>query len=206
MEANWIEWKGGECPVPPEELVEVKFELGGKHKAQGQSFRWSNNDREDDIIAYRLCSTTDNPVATARICCGKFDSCQEPCTPRGVHLGHREAKAKPIQVINWPPLENTGVPRFYLAGPMTGLPELNFPAFHAAAKALRATGLDIINPAELNADQSAQWADCMRADIAALVTCSGIVLLPGWENSRGANLELHIARSLGMLVLHYPSN
>lgn len=90
--------------------------------------------------------------------------------------------------------------RVYLSGPMTGLKDLNFPAFHSQAAALRARGFDVVNPAELNPDPSATWADCMRADIAALVTCQEIHLLPGWERSRGARLELHIACELGMKV------
>ena len=55
--------------------------------------------------------------------------------------------------------------RIYIAGPMTGLPALNFPAFHAAASALRALGHQVVNPAEINADTTADWRTCMRADI-----------------------------------------
>lgn len=90
------------------------------------------------------------------------------------------------------------VRRIYVAGPMTGLPHLNFPAFHAAAAQLRALGLYAVNPAEINPDTGATWIDCMRADIAQLVTCQGVALLPGWENSRGAALEHHIATALGL--------
>ena len=91
--------------------------------------------------------------------------------------------------------------RIYLAGPMSGLPDLNFPAFHAAAARLRAAGHDVVNPAEINPDPGAAWAQCMRADIAQLVTCEAIALLPGWEQSRGARLEHHIATQLGMRVV-----
>ena len=59
--------------------------------------------------------------------------------------------------------------RLYLAGPMTGLPELNFPAFHAEAARLRALGYEVVNPAEINVDPAAGWLACMRADIAQLV-------------------------------------
>lgn len=90
--------------------------------------------------------------------------------------------------------------RIYIAGPMTGLPELNFPAFHAAAAQYRSQGFEVINPAEINADPSAGWVACMRADIAQLVTCDEILLLPGWEDSRGATLERHIAQKLEMRV------
>lgn len=92
--------------------------------------------------------------------------------------------------------------RIYIAGPMTGLPELNFPAFHAAAAALRAQGHHVENPAEINADPKAQWLDCMRMDIARLVMCDAVYMLPGWQNSRGALVEYGLAVGLGLQVLH----
>ncbi|MFX3547682.1 DUF4406 domain-containing protein [Ralstonia mannitolilytica] len=91
--------------------------------------------------------------------------------------------------------------RIYIAGPMTGLPELNFPAFHTMAAHLRSLGHHVVNPAEINADPSAGWTECMRADIRELVSCTAICLLPGWEKSRGASLEHHIAQSLGFEVM-----
>jgi hypothetical protein len=89
--------------------------------------------------------------------------------------------------------------RVYLSGPMTGLPDLNFPAFQAAAARLRAEGLQVVNPAEIGA-AGMSWEACMRADIKALCDCDAIVLLPGWEASKGAHLELHLAHRLGMEV------
>lgn len=92
--------------------------------------------------------------------------------------------------------------RVYLSGPMTGLPDLNFPAFAAAAERLRGMGLDVINPAEINPDTSMTWAACMRADIKALCDCDAIALMPGWEASKGAHLELHIAHRLELQVVY----
>lgn len=91
--------------------------------------------------------------------------------------------------------------RIYLAGPMTGYEGLNFPAFHAEAARLRALGFDVVNPAEINVDPQANWHACMRADIAQLVTCEEIHMLPGWQSSRGAMLELYLARSLEMEIV-----
>lgn len=88
--------------------------------------------------------------------------------------------------------------KLYLAGPMTGLPDLNFPAFHAEAARLRALGYTVINPAEVNPDHGKPWADCMRSDIAALVTCDSVAMLDGWTASKGARLEHHIGLELGM--------
>lgn len=90
----------------------------------------------------------------------------------------------------------------YIAGPMTGLPDLNFPAFRTEAARLRALGWEVINPAEINPDKHLSWRECMMTDIAALVFCDAVQLLPGWDTSKGATLEHHIADRLGLIV--YP--
>lgn len=90
--------------------------------------------------------------------------------------------------------------RIYLSGPMTGLPDLNFPAFHAAAAQLRARGYLVANPAEINPDTTLPWETCMRLDIQALCNCDGIAMMPGWMNSKGAHLELSVAHRLGLKV------
>lgn len=87
----------------------------------------------------------------------------------------------------------------YIAGPMTGYPEENRPAFHQVAAALRAAGFDVVNPAEFDTKETALgWAECLRRDLKKLVDCDGIVRLPGWESSRGACLEVEVGRKLGL--------
>lgn len=39
-------------------------------------------------------------------------------------------------------------PTLYIAGPMSGLPDHNYPAFHDAASVLTKAGYSILNPAE----------------------------------------------------------
>jgi hypothetical protein len=90
--------------------------------------------------------------------------------------------------------------RIYISGPMTGLKDLNFPAFNAEAQRLRAMGHDVVNPAEINPDSAMTWAQCMRRDIAELTTCDTLAMLPGWQNSSGAQLEMHFAHRLGMTI------
>lgn len=91
--------------------------------------------------------------------------------------------------------------RIYISGPMTGLPELNFPAFNGEASRLRAAGYQVVNPAELNPDPATTWQQCMRRDLAELLTCDVLALLPGWQRSAGAHLEMHVAHRVGMGIV-----
>lgn len=93
--------------------------------------------------------------------------------------------------------------RIYLAGPMTGLPEFNYPLFHAAAARLRALGHTVLNPAENPVPPCGSWQGYMRMALAQLVQCERIVLLPGWTESRGALIERKLAQVLGMEVVHF---
>jgi len=85
---------------------------------------------------------------------------------------------------------------------MTGLPEHNFPAFHAAAERLRKAGWEVVNPAEnFGGRTDLPRERYLREDVAQLVRCDAIALLPGWETSRGAKLEYLLARELGLKVI-----
>lgn len=100
--------------------------------------------------------------------------------------------------------------RAYICGPMTGLPDLNHPAFNEAAQRLRDAGFEAVNPVDLNppplknlanmtqAFQESIWRACMKRDIAAMVLCDVLVLLPNWSQSRGAMIEVQLAESLGI--------
>ena len=91
--------------------------------------------------------------------------------------------------------------RIYIAGPMTNLPEFNYPAFGAEAERLRALGYHVENPADNPVPPCASWAGYMRMAIAQLVTCDVIALLPNWHTSRGAVVEHKLALDLGIRVM-----
>lgn len=93
--------------------------------------------------------------------------------------------------------------KIYLAGPMTGVPDYNYPAFHAAAARLRALGHEVLNPAENPAPACGTWQGYMRMSLVQLVQCEAIVLLPGWAESKGALIERKLAQVLGMDVVHF---
>lgn len=91
--------------------------------------------------------------------------------------------------------------RIYIAGPMTGISDYNFPAFNAMADHMRAAGWHVENPADHGVVDGAEWADYLRYDIGRLSTCEAMMLLPGWSSSRGARLEASIAKELGVVMM-----
>ena len=80
----------------------------------------------------------------------------------------------------------------YIAGPMRGKPNFNYPAFMRAEKHLRALGYEVINPAtmgdaygtpeQLNADPKL-LRKLMDAELREIAKCNAIYLLRGWEKS-----------------------
>lgn len=113
--------------------------------------------------------------------------------------------------------------KLYLAGPMRGIPNFNFPAFDYAAGKLREAGFEVFSPAERDRDihgtklednasgdekEAAakvgfSLREALGADTAWIsAQADGIALLPGWEKSSGANAELALARALGLTVIH----
>lgn len=102
--------------------------------------------------------------------------------------------------------------KYYLAGPMAGYPEHNFPAFSEAANVLRLCGFDIVSAHEINHGEtpetrgSKSHAEYMKADLKVLLECDGIILLEGWPRSKGAMIEFNTAVACGMDVLLYDSS
>jgi len=88
--------------------------------------------------------------------------------------------------------------KLYVAGPMTGLPEFNYPAFFEAEKRLQKFGYETVNPARQ--EDGLSWADYMRLGVGDVLTVDGVAVLDGWEQSRGARLEVHVAIELGLPV------
>ena len=78
--------------------------------------------------------------------------------------------------------------RIYIAGPMTGLPEFNYPAFNAEAARLRKLGHHV----------SGAWEDYMKMALRQMLTCDTVAMLPGWGKSKGALIEYSLAKTLGL--------
>ncbi len=115
--------------------------------------------------------------------------------------------------------------KIYIAGPMTGIPQFNVPFFDRVATELRAQGYDVVSPAELDSPEMRKaalassdgalaplekttketWGEVLARDVRVLSDhgIEGIVLLPGWEKSRGANLEATVGLLNGLKFFTY---
>lgn len=111
--------------------------------------------------------------------------------------------------------------KVYLAGPMRGKPNFNFPAFHFAAAKLRQEGFEVFSPAEkgeetiLTSDPG--WITGtssgglqekleFRRKVFLLDTeyickeADAVFLLDGWEKSKGAVAERALADAIGLEI------
>src|SRR4051812_42987166 len=94
------------------------------------------------------------------------------------------------------PMSSELKPVLYLSGPMSGHDNFNFPAFNAAADALRRLGYPVLNPADFGCHPRHTWADCLQRDLTVMGYADVVVVLPGWQNSKGARLETRVAIDL----------
>jgi len=112
---------------------------------------------------------------------------------------------------------------YYLAGPMRGYPEFNFPAFIKKTAELRAEGHQVFSPAERDIQKGFEYlglkgtpeeltekAFDLRNALAAdtefiCLHATHIFMLPGWSRSTGATAERALALALGITVEGSPS-
>lgn len=90
----------------------------------------------------------------------------------------------------------------YISGPISGYDtEERKRAFKEATRVAGKMGYIPVNPMEYQVD-GWTWEAYMRRDIKELMDCDAILMMPGWEQSRGAKLEKDIAERIGMEVLY----
>ena len=111
---------------------------------------------------------------------------------------------------------------------MTTYKQFNFPAFDEAAEKFRKRDFKIFNPADHDRkllgkpnnwlpeekDSEGPWVkwaikgaptlrDMLGADLAWIAqSADAIAMLPGWENSKGANAEWALAKALGLKIYY----
>jgi hypothetical protein len=100
----------------------------------------------------------------------------------------------------------------YISGAMTGIPDLNFPAFYAAEGLLTAMGHITVNPAEIGKGliipegltKREIYLIYIHADLEAMLIrgCNTIYMLKGWERSGGAKVEFDLAIVLGFEIMY----
>jgi hypothetical protein len=103
--------------------------------------------------------------------------------------------------------EEHGMHKLYIAGPMTGKEDFNHEMFHKVTREFRQVNFEVCNPAEyFDGDTTRPRKDYMRESVKYLLEADTIVLLPGWEESKGARLEAAIATELDLIIVEYVEN
>ncbi len=90
--------------------------------------------------------------------------------------------------------------RIYLSGPITGHDDGNRDTFAAAQLYLECKGHAVSNPHALTHDHAGRWEDYMRVDVREMLTCDSLFMLDGWQLSRGATIEHHLAVNLALPI------
>ena len=105
--------------------------------------------------------------------------------------------------------------KIYISGPITGI-ELEdcHIAFGNAEHELKSKGHEVVNPLQVTAldclrpetckaeESGHDWLCWMRADIREMMSCDAVYALSGWQQSRGASVEIGLADSLGVPVYY----
>ncbi len=110
--------------------------------------------------------------------------------------------------------------KVYVAGPMRGIKDFNFPEFDAVAEWIRTFGYEVFNPADRDREVHGEGVntsdtgdlkdiehtgfslrDALGADLQWIAAhADAVCVLPGWENSKGAQAEVALACALGLEV------
>lgn len=110
--------------------------------------------------------------------------------------------------------------KIYLAGPMRGIKDFNFHAFHEEAKRLRSGGHTVFNTAEweeqvygvgFNRSERGDFKDIPQFNFREALAkdldwicreADTVAVLQGWEKSSGALAEMAVARALGLPIIY----
>lgn len=94
--------------------------------------------------------------------------------------------------------------KIYIAGPMSGHPNLNFDRFDEIQEKLEKEGWEVVNPATIDRELGINpdnydncpynYTEAALRDVFALISCDAIYLMDGWQHSRGASWERALAK------------
>lgn len=93
------------------------------------------------------------------------------------------------------------IKRVYISGKITGLPiQEVIRKFETAREKLQRFNFEVVNPLNNGLPFDAEWADQMGKDVALMLRCDAIYLLSNYSSSKGALIELAIARQMRMPI------
>lgn len=104
--------------------------------------------------------------------------------------------------------------KIYIAGPMSGVANFNFPLFFETEEKLKELGYEVVNPAHNDGKTLEEalamagtperpnnsWGYYMRRDLPHVLSVDALCVLPNWQRSKGASLEVHVAEALGLPI------
>ena len=97
-----------------------------------------------------------------------------------------------------------GMNKLYLSGPMTNVENYNHDLFNKVAAEFRMVGFDVCSPSEFfDGDKTREREEYMREAFKYLLEADTVVILPGWEESKGARIEIMVAQELGLNIVEY---
>jgi len=118
-------------------------------------------------------------------------------------------------------MQSNREPTIYVAGPMRGIEAFNFPAFDTKTNMLKSQNWKVVNPAEMdrndgepsnnphefnpaiNYEDHEFMREALKRDLVSICeNCTAIYMMDGWESSRGAKAEWHLAKALGLDIYY----
>jgi hypothetical protein len=97
--------------------------------------------------------------------------------------------------------------KVYISGKITGLPISEVEKkFNDAEMLLLKNGYSVANPMSLPHLHNKSWVSYMKEDIAAMMKCEAILLLPDYIESKGALIEYDLANKLGFKIMFLVNN
>ena len=92
--------------------------------------------------------------------------------------------------------------KVYISGKITGMESDAEIIFSKAEEFLKKEYRAVVNPMKLNHDHDKSWESYMKVCIKALCDCDVIYLLSNYSNSKGALMELAMAKDLGLEIIY----
>lgn len=96
--------------------------------------------------------------------------------------------------------------RIYIAGPMTGKPDLNRAEFDKAVDYLASKDFAFFNPSRVafmhGWDETTSLSVIAPVLLNTLMLCTHIYMLRGWKESKGATAEHAVAKWIGLEIIY----